>query len=55
MARNILDWVMLAVCAAIIVLAFGGSVDPTRRTLMVLASLFIGVRRGIALFNRNAS
>jgi len=54
-ARTILDWFMLAVCAVLIVLAAVRPIDPARRTLVIVASAFIGARRAIALFNRTAS
>jgi len=51
-ARNALNWVMIAACLVVVVLALARPIDPTRRALIILASSYIGVRRGIALANR---
>lgn len=53
--RHALDFVLIAVCVALIVTAamgVGGFADPTRRTLVIVASLFIGVRRVLSVINR---
>jgi hypothetical protein len=51
MRRTIFDWFMIAVCAVIIVMAIIRPLDPMRRTLMIGASVVIGVRRGASLWN----
>jgi len=54
MGRTILDWFMVAVCVAIIVMAIIRPIDPFRRTLMIGASVVIGFRRGASLLDRSA-
>ena len=53
MARTIFDWFMLGVCVTVIVLAVTRPLDPMRRTLMIGASVIIGVRRGASLLDRS--
>ncbi len=54
MGRTIFDWFMLVVCAVIIAMAIIRPLDPVRRTLMIGASVIIGVRRGASLFNKSS-
>ena len=55
MGRAVFDWVMIGLCVAIVVLSLTRPIDPTRRTLIIVASVYIGLRRGISLLNRTGS
>jgi hypothetical protein len=52
MARTVFDLLMLVVCATIIILALTRPLDPVRTTVIIGASIIIGLRRGVLLFNR---
>lgn len=53
--RHALDFVLIAVCMVLIVSAVRGAgafTDPTRRTLVIAASGFVGVRRVLSVIDR---
>jgi len=52
MGRTIFDWFIVTVCVAVIVVAVVRPIDPTRRILMIGASVFIGTRRVASLLER---